>query len=146
LCHSSDVKQVFNEVFKKLKNNGLFIIFDGYRNKIVTEYSKDELLAMQLVEKTMSVNEFTNIKTFEEIIKKSQFEIICKADLSPNIMPTLKRFEKEALLFYRYRLLKNIMKILIPEIILKNSIAGLLMPEVINQRLACYYLHILKKK
>ncbi len=146
LCHSSDKLVVLKEVYKKLKKGGLFIIFDGYRTKHSNEYKKDELLAMQLTEKTMSVDKFDEITDFEEKIKKSHFSILYKENLSPFILPGLKKLRKKALLFYNVPILKTILRGVLSDIILRNSIAGLLMPVVVEKKLASYYLHILSQQ
>lgn len=145
LCHSTKKDLALNEVYKKLRKKGLFIIFDGYANKPISRFTEDELLAKKLTEKTMAVDSFDFIDDFEKVIKKSNFSIIAKKDLSQEIMPSLKRFEELALLFYKLPLVTNLIKFLLPQDLVKNSVAGLLMPTLVQKRVACYYLHVLQK-
>lgn len=145
LCHSTRKDVVLNEVYKKLKKKGLFIIFDGYANKPLNQFTDDETLAKKLTEKSMAVESFDFIDDFEKVIRKSNFSIVSKKDLSQEIMPSLKRFERLALIFYKLPLLTNLIKNLLPLDLAKNSVAGLLMPILIQKKLACYYLHVLKK-
>lgn len=145
LCHSTSKDTVLNEVYKKLRKKGLFIIFEGYANKPINQFTSDEILAKKLTEKTMAVDSFDFIDDFEKVIKKSNFSIIAKKDLSQEIMPSLKRFERIALIFYKLPLVANLIKFLLPQDLVKNSVAGLLMPTLIQEKIACYYMHVLKK-
>lgn len=145
LCHSNRKETVLKEVYKKLRKGGLFIIFDGYTCKNTEKLSKDELIAKKLTEKTMAVDSFDTIKDFEDMVKKSNFTLLERKDFSQQIMPSLRRFEKLALIFYKYPLLARIIKAIFPYGLTKNSIAGLLMPTLIQERIACYYLHVLQK-
>lgn len=145
LCHSTRKDIVLNEVYKKLRKKGLFIIFDGYVNKPLYQLTDDEILAKKLTEKTMAVDGFDFVDDFEKVVRKSNFSIITKRDLSQEIMPSLKRFEKLALLFYKLPLVTNLIKFLLPQESVQNSVAGLLMPTLVQKRVACYYVHVLKK-
>lgn len=145
LCHSRRKAIVLNEVYKKLRKKGLFIIFDGYVNKPLNQLTDDEILAKELTEKTMAVDSFHFIDDFEKVVKKSNFSILTKKDLSQEIIPSLKRFEKLALLFYKLPLVTNLIKFLLPRDVVKNSVAGLLMPTLVQKKVVCYYMHVLKK-
>ena len=144
LCHSSKKSSVLKEIYKKLKKGGLFIIFDGYYSKSLNNMSDKEALAASLTEKALAVEKFENIKDFNNQILNSKFSILKKEDLSKLIMPTLRRFEKLALGFYKIRVLAKMIKFIFPEVF-RNSIAGLLMPTLIKKNIGCYYLHVLKK-
>ena len=85
LCHSSNKLRVLNEVYKKLKQGGLFIIFDGYYNKPFTDMSIDEQLASKLTEKSMAVDKFETVTDFNKTISHSKFKLIKKEDLSSKI-------------------------------------------------------------
>lgn len=145
LCHSTRKDIVLNEVYKKLKRKGLFIIFDGYANRPLNQFAGEEILAKRLTEKTMAVESFDFIGDFEKVIRKSNFSIIAKKDLSQEIMPSLKRFERLALIFYKLPLVTNLVKFLLPKDLVKNSVAGLLMPTLIKKKMVCYCMHVLKK-
>ncbi len=146
LCHSTHKNIVLKEVYKKLRKSGLFIIFDGYANKPLNQFTDEEALAKKLTEKTMAVESFDFIDDFEKVIRKSNFSVIAKKDLSQEIMPSLKRFERLALLLYKFPPITNLIKFFLPQDLVKNAVAGLLMPTLIEREIACYYLHVLKKK
>lgn len=145
LCHSLNKKRVLYEVYKKLKKGGLFIIFDGYYKKPLTDMSKNEKLAAYLTEKAMTVDKFENINDFDKTIKKTPFELVKKENFSLLILPSLKRFERMALAFFKYPVFTRIINKILPLDFTKNSIAGLLMPILIQRNVGCYYLHVLEK-
>lgn len=145
ICHSQRKDKVLGEAYRKLKKGGFLIIFDGYINKEQVKLTEDEKLAKELVEKTMAVDSFDNVKDFEKIISGSNFALLEKEDLTQYVLPSMRRFEKLALRFYKYPLLTMFFKTILPEDLSKNSIAGLLMPMLMEQGIGCYYLHVLKK-
>ncbi len=145
LCHSPNKLRVLSEVYKKLKQGGLFIILDGYYSKSLSEMSSEEQMASQLTEKSMVVNKFKGINDFNKTISQTKFKLIKQEDLSKAILPSLRRFEKLALLFYKNKILTKTIKLVLPDNLTKNSIAGLLMPTLIERGIGCYYLHVLQK-
>lgn len=146
LCHSNHKNIVLHEVYKKLKKGGLFVIFDGYLNKVEASLNNEELIAKKLTEKSMAVNNFEHIKDFETKAITAGFVIQQKEDFSLSIMPTLMRFEKLSLILFWNKPVSKIIKSVLPFDLIKNSIAGLLMPTLIDRKIACYYLHVLIKQ
>ncbi len=145
LCHSNRKDIVLKEVRKKLRKGGVFIIFDGYVRKPIDQLSDQETIAKKLTEKTMAVDSFEYIEAFNKTIQESGLKLIKKNDYSQQIMPTLKRFERQALIFFSHKIVTKTIKVFLPSNLVKNSIAGLLMPILIEKGVACYYLHVLQK-
>lgn len=145
LCHSNRKDIVLKEIKKKLRDGGVFIIFDGYVSKPINQLTDKEMIAKKLTEKTMAVDNFEHIEDFNKTIQESGLKLINKNDYSQNIMPTLKRFERLALIFFSHKMVTRSIKLLLPSNLVKNSIAGLLMPNLIEKGIACYYLHVLQK-
>lgn len=145
ICHSTKKDVVLREVHKKLKEGGLFIIFDGYSNRSENKLTENETLAKKLTEKSLAVENFEPVQKFEATIKRSRLSLVKKEDLSQFVLPTLERFENLAILFYKSHILTKILKGALPPKLVYNSIAGLLLPTIIKNNIACYYLHILKK-
>ncbi len=93
----------------------------------------------------MAVENFENIHNFEKAIPRAGFQTEFKDNLSSAVLPTMQRFEKTALLYYQFPMLTKLLGKILPSGITRNSIAGLLMPVLIEQKVACYQLHILRK-
>ncbi len=94
----------------------------------------------------MAVNKFHELQEFEKAAKESNFELIEKENLSPKIIPTLRRFEKIANLYLKNSLLNRIMNATLPEMFLRNGLAGFLMPDLVENNIAVYYLHVFRKR
>lgn len=145
LCHSNQKQKVIKEVKRILKKDGIFIVIDAFTNK--KELSAEELLAKQLVEKSMTVANFDNYKEFRELLNRNDFEIIFEEDDSLEIMPSLNRFEKDAniLLSLPQFIAKLIIKFF-PSEFTFNAIAGYLMPELIESGVARYMVIVSRKR
>lgn len=144
LCYSDNKRRVFEEVNRILKKDGLFIIIDAFtNNKLLTD---EEKTVKQLIEKGMAVPEFEELNIFEKIINSSKFKVIKKEDLSIQIIPSLERLEKYSNYFFRFPIIiqKIIIKIF-PKLFIYNTVSGYLMKDAIENKLAKYFLYILKK-
>ncbi len=139
LCHSTNKKQVFSEVRKLLKNKGVFIIFDGYRGKKEHLLTKEELLAIRLTEKGMTVPSFDYYEDFKNKLFKSGFKILEEQDVSLLIMPTLKKFEAQAKLYFKVPpfLLRMINRFFSP-VFINNIISGYLLATLEKLQLSKY--------
>lgn len=146
LCHSNNKEIVAKEVYKILKNGGIFIVIDGYLNKKVEELTKDELLAKQLTEKGMVVSNFEYINNVKDKIKSVGFNLVEEKDYSQNIIPSLERFEKLAgNTIFKYKIIGKIVDRILPNEITFNAVSGYLMPTLIRNDIACYKLLTFKK-
>ncbi|MBU1000308.1 methyltransferase domain-containing protein [Patescibacteria group bacterium] len=147
LCHSTNKKQVLREVRKLLKNNGVFIIFDGYRGKREDMMTKEELLAIKLTEKGMAVPNFDYYDDFKNKLLKSKFKILEEQDVSLLIIPTLKKFESQARLYFKIppSLLRIINRFFSP-IFIRNIISGYLLATLEKLQLSKYTILVVSKK
>jgi ubiquinone/menaquinone biosynthesis C-methylase UbiE len=146
LCHSDRKEIVAKEVFRVLKDGGLFIIFDGYLNKTLIELSKEELLAKQLTEKGMVVNNFENVDEVIQKIVSAGLQLIEEKDYSNNIIPNLEKFEKLAgNTIFKHPLLGKVINKILPNEITFNAVSGYLMPTLIRDGIASYKLLVFQK-
>lgn len=143
LCHSGNKEKVIKEVKKVLKKDGLFITIDAFTIK--DNLNKEELLSKRLVEKSMSVPAFENYNKFIDLLNKNMFKVVFEEDDSFEILPTLRRFEKDAriLLSLPNFLSKIILKVF-PSEFTYNAIAGYLMPDLIESKIASYMVVVAK--
>ena len=144
LCYSQDKLKTLQEVYSKLKPGGYFIVVDAYSTKEDSEYSKIDFVAKKLVEKSMTVQNFITLQKFRSILDTAKFEIEEEVDYSQEILPSLYRFQKMSKWFFKYPAVAKILKTVSKEV-WGNSIAGYLMPEIIETRICKYYLHVLRK-
>ncbi len=146
LCHSDNKLRVLDEVKRILRKGGLFIIYDGYLADATGKLTDVEKEACVLTEKGMAVNHFEALNDFESYVKESGLIISDKENLSSFVLPTMKRFERLARLFFKFPLLSRLAKKVLPEKFVRNSLSGYLMPELIRGEIALYYKHVLVKK
>lgn len=146
LCHANDIKKVVSEVKRVLKPDGYFIIFDGYYGKSPTQLDEIELQASKLTATGMAVKEFQYLPDFQSIIQRNGIKVVEEANLSKKVLPTIKRFEKLAKAFIKLGLLGKVLTKFLPDMFVRNAVAGYLMPELMEQGIAVYYKHVLQKK
>ena len=144
LCYSKDRTQVLSEARRVLRKDGVFIILDAYSKKPRSEMTEQERLACKLTELGMAVEEFTDYPSLLEIAKQHGFRVESSVEVSSFILPSLRRFERLARRYLkRPRTAKSISKLL-PKELTYNAISGLLMPDLIEQGLASYWITVLR--
>jgi len=145
ICHAHYPEKVIQEAFRILKPGGLFILYEGFRTDKF--YNENELMltAGRLIEKTMAVNEFANENVWIQNAVNSGFITIENKDLSNSIMPNLLRLNNIANRFFEKKVLSTVIKILLPQEMLMNSVAGLLMPYGIENEVFKYRKIVLEK-
>lgn len=145
LCHSNDKAKVASEVSKILKQNGLFIVFDGYLGVEMENLNYYAKTACKLVEKGMMVDAFEEYEIVKEKVINQGFELVKENDYSKNILPTLYRFEKLASIAFSLKSLSKLLVKVLPSNFTNNAISGYLMPNLIETGIAKYYLTVFRK-
>ncbi len=146
VCHSDSPETVLKEVYRVLKPEGKFILFEGFRTKEFDQLSATQKRASYLIEKTMGVNNGHNIDSWLALAEKCGFEISQNDDISLAIMPNLERFHRIAGKFFKRVWLAKLVYFLLSKNLIKNTIAGWLMPFSIQQKMQSYNRIILTKK
>jgi ubiquinone/menaquinone biosynthesis C-methylase UbiE len=146
VCHTDTPEKVLSEVSRVLKPGGKFILYDGYRTSEFNHISETQKNAAKLIEKTMAVNYGHNINQWLDIAKENGFSVTQNDDISLAIMPNLKRFHRLANKFFDSKILSKIILAIMPKNLIKNTIAGLLMPFSIMQKMQSYNRVVLTKK
>lgn len=146
LCHSSNKGKVAGEVHRLLKSGGLFIVVDGYLGKPINELTKNELLAKQLSEKGMVVESFELYGDVKEATTSKGFQLVFEEDTSLLILPSLGRFEKlSRKALFKIPFLGKVIARILPRDFVNNAVSGYLMPTLIQNKVACYYITVFKK-
>lgn len=134
-------------VKRLLKNKGVFIIFDGFSGKKESLLTKEEILAKKLTEKSMLVPSFEHYKNFKDTLVRSGFKVIEEEDVSLLIMPTLKRFETQARLYFKIPpfILRVINKFFSP-VFINNVISGYLLSTLEELKVSKYMILVVSKE
>lgn len=143
LCYSTGKKQVLVEVSRVLKQNGIFILFDGYRNEM--SLNTAERIACSLVEKGMALEKLEHYENFKKTVLDTGFIIESEENVSKYVLPTMSRFERLASSFFSMPKTAKLISWILPKEFLYNIISGYLMPDLINQKIAVHMITILRK-
>ena len=146
VCHSTNPEKLLKEVYRILKKGGKFILYEGFRS---SQYDKSTDLQKKmavLIEKSMAVHKGHQIDKWLETAIKIGFKIEEKKDISYAIMPNLIRFHRLARKYFKYTFLSKVILAVLPSNLIKNTIAGLLMPFSIQQKIQSYHRIILYKE
>ncbi|MBD2425275.1 class I SAM-dependent methyltransferase [Phormidium sp. FACHB-1136] len=145
LCHATNTPQVLEESHRVLRPGGMFIVIDGFRKKPSEAITEDEQKAAILVEKAMAVEKGLTLDDFLNLAHQAGFADQDYQDLSDAIMPNLKRLEGLARKFFRFPFLARRTAKLLPPYLVKNTIAGLLMPTTVSNGIHGYFVVNLTK-
>ena len=148
LCHGSADDIPLQEIFRVLRPGGKLIVFDGYRKIKWEQVPKLLQTATQLVEVSMAVRHgFSEIDSWNAIAKSIGFEVEVMEDVSWAIQPTLLKLQKLSLKLFSLSWKAKILAYLLPKYLVRNSIAGLLMPLTVSPKGEAfgYYKLILKR-
>ncbi|MGD0278810.1 MAG: methyltransferase domain-containing protein [Smithella sp.] len=145
ICHANDSRQVLSEIFRVLKSKGQFVLYDGFRQTGFESLTDNLVQAAIITEKSLAVNRSEKIDTWLEIAGKIGFKLKVTTDLSKAIMPNLGRLQILARKYFKYRFLSKIILKILPQDMLMNSVAVLLMPFTVHNKAHGYYKLILEK-
>lgn len=146
LCHATDRLRVITEVQRVLKPHGYFIVFDGYLRKQEQLLTNDEVLASQLLFKSMMVTAKNHYyPNFKKDLATSGLAIVDEEDLTEAIIPSLERLEGYASKYISHPRVARVLQKVFPNEFLGNAIAGYLFPVTVKQGLFSYYLTVAEK-
>jgi SAM-dependent methyltransferase len=143
LCYSTNKLQVYREVKKKLKRNGLFIVIDAYRRDRATPLSQSEDSMIRLIEKGVALEKFEYVGDVERDMRK-EYSIAVAEDLTENILPSAISNEHKTRGYFAHPMFTRIVNKILPYEAVKNIIAVYLVPISIKKQVGCYYVHVLK--
>lgn len=146
LCYSQNKNQIFKEVNRVLKPNGLFIIYDAYLNKKRNELSEIEEIGAQLVEKGYYLNEFEYIGNIDKYIKNNNFEILKAENMKNKVINHLKYCQTRIKKLFKFGPLFTLFCKMLPKEVVGNIVPVYFMANTIEMDLSVYMCHVLIKK
>lgn len=146
ICHSDNLEILFNNINSSLTSEGYLIVFDGYYLVDKNTLGEDLKIACTLTEKGMAVNQFHNLDNFKKLAQKNSLTLKKEINLSDNIKPSLYKLQKIAKLYIKLPVLAKMINYFFPEIFIRNFLAGYLMPDLVDNNVAGYYMHVFQKE
>ncbi|MEM9954338.1 MAG: class I SAM-dependent methyltransferase [Chloroflexota bacterium] len=139
ICHALDMKCALQSIYHTLKSGGTFILFDGFRIRPMDQLSENEKIARCLVEKPLGVQEGTFINEFLLIAQEIGFEVKCVHDLSSAILPNLQRIQAIQKFLFPTNFQLWLAQKLLPKYLVRNVIAAMLMPYMVESGIQGYF-------
>ena len=145
ICHATDAKLALSESYRVLKPGGRFIVFNGFRKPGFEQLEANLQIASKLVEASMAVDHPWIIEEWIDVACEVGFKEIEVRDVSHAIMPNLARFQILARGYFKYPRVARAILHHTSTYLVKNSIAGLLMPFTIEAGAQGYYIITLER-
>jgi len=143
LCYSTNKLQVFREVKKKLKKDGLFIVIDGYQKDRAAPLSPSESLMWELIWKGFVIHKLEHIKDVESYMREG-YSIVAAEDVTQYVLPSMIIHERKSHDVFSHPMFGRVVKKLYPYEFMKNIMVMYLLPTSIRRQIFCYYIHVLK--
>ena len=142
-CYSKNKLRLLREVKKKLKTNGLLISFDAYYANGPRPLSQSEEIMCKLVTKGMALDTFERLDDVEGYMRQ-EFSIVVSKDLSACNIPSWERLEDRARFYFKHPAFAKTVNKILPLVVVKNFIVGLLVSTTLRRQISCYYQHVLR--
>jgi SAM-dependent methyltransferase len=143
LCYSKNKLCFLHEVKKKLKTNGLLIIFDGYETNDARPCTQSEDIISKLVSKGMAVDSFERLGDVEDYMRQ-EFSIEVSKDISAYVLPFWEYAEVGVHFYFNHPIFAKTVNKILPPSVARNLLAPLLVAPTLRRRASCYYLHVLR--
>lgn len=145
VCHAADLERMFREAHRVLKPGGHFIIFDGARLAGFSRLTGEMQTAGRLVERGMAIAANSDAREVAQMIERVGFQVVADTNLSAAVMPTLKRLQRWAELYFAVPALSRLLLKVVSPIVLQNAISCLLIPLTVEAGIHYYYQQILRR-
>lgn len=147
-CYATALKASLAEVGRVLKPGGRFILFDGWRKPGFELQESALQTATRLVEISMAVTAgFAVIDEWITTAEQVGFRVLQRDNICNLTMPNLLSLQTLSRRYFRLIWRANLIARLLPKYLVRNSIAGLLMPYTFNldQGSLGYYYVVLER-
>lgn len=144
LCHATDLPKAFSEVRRVLRESGRFVVIDAWRTADFDAASPMLRDAAASVELAMAVSAARTFPVWQQTAAACGFTVVEDLDLTSQIKPNLERLARIADKFLSRPILARAAKLVAPDTLLMNAIAGYLLPLTVEVGVHTYRLQTLE--
>jgi tocopherol O-methyltransferase len=134
VCHSTEKKDFLKEAFRVLKPGGKIIVADGV---LLRGLRKSEEKDYQQFLEGMALPNLANFADFKRAMEETGFRRVRAINKTHEALPSSKEIYRQAAFFYPLAWLTYKLGV-IPEILFKNSLAGISQYRVVKSGAAGY--------
>lgn len=145
ICHAQNSQKVLSEVYRTLKKEGQFVVYDGFRHDGFDHLPNNLVQAAIITEKSLAVNGFEKISIWMEMACREGFKLKLEKDLSKAIMPNLGKLQLLARKYFENPFLSKMFLKIFTRNTTLNCIAVLLMPFTMHNKAHGYFNIVLEK-
>ena len=130
VCHVRDLDTMLAETFRVLSPGGRFVMFDGCRHSHFRSLPEPVQIASRLVEQSMAIQTDLVLSDCMQAFEAAGFSLREQQDITHLALPTIKRLQGKARLFYFWPWMAR--QLLRWNPAFANTVAVYLMPETIR--------------
>lgn len=138
LCYSDNLDALLKEVYRVLKKEGKFIVYDGYRVPDFNQKSERLIQSALLMERGVALNGFHSMSDWISVSKSNGFDLVINEDLSIATMPNLKRLYRASKRYLKNKFLAKLILFFLPSYTIKNAVTGITMPYTLMLKTHTY--------
>ncbi len=144
-CYPKNKLHVLREVKKKLRPNGLLIIFDGYYTNDAEPFSQSEDVLCQLVTRSFNIDNFERLDDVESYMRQ-EFSIVGARNISTYVIPFYDYFEdrRDMRFYFNHPVFAKAVNKILPLVVVQNFVGVLLLGTTLRRQISCYYQHVLR--
>jgi ubiquinone/menaquinone biosynthesis C-methylase UbiE len=139
-CHATDLERALSEQHRVLREGGRFIVIDAWRTDLFAAAPPFVQEAAANVEQAMAVSKSLSLEDWIDTAARAGFRVTESLDLSEQIKPNLARLARGADKYLSHRRVASVARLLLPDTLIENAIAGYLMPLTVDLKLHTYRL------
>jgi ubiquinone/menaquinone biosynthesis C-methylase UbiE len=139
-CHATDLESAFSEQHRVLREGGSFVVIDAWRTERFREAPEFVQQAAGNVEHAMAVAKSLLLDEWVAKAEQHGFRVTENLDLSEQIKPNLARLARGVEKYLAHERLAAAARLVLPNTLIENAIAGYLMPLTVELGVHSYRL------